>query len=51
MGAKPKKNGSISYAKWGYIFIAPFFLIFAVFQLIHWGLRSITAFLNITAAA
>ena len=30
MGAKPKKNGSISYAKWGYIFIAPFFLIFAV---------------------
>ena len=48
MGAKPKKNGSISYAKWGYIFIAPFFLIFAVFQ---WGLRSITAFLNITAAA
>ena len=31
MGAKPKKNGSISYAKWGYIFIAPFFLIFAVF--------------------
>ena len=34
MGAKPKKNGSISYAKWGYIFIAPFFLIFAVFQLI-----------------
>ena len=33
MGAKPKKNGSISYAKWGYIFIAPFFLIFAVFQL------------------
>ena len=34
MGAKPKKNGSISYAKWGYIFIAPFFIIFAVFQLI-----------------
>ena len=37
MGAKPKKNGSISYAKWGYIFIAPFFLIFAVFQLIPLG--------------
>lgn len=33
MGDKPKK-GSISYAKWGYIFIAPFFVIFAVFQLI-----------------
>ena len=37
MGAKPKKNGSISYAKWGYIFIAPFFLIFALFQLIPLG--------------
>ena len=33
MGEK-KKKGSISYAKWGYIFIAPFFIIFAVFQLI-----------------
>ena len=26
MGEK-KKKGSISYAKWGYIFIAPFFKI------------------------
>ena len=34
LGEKTKKKGSISYAKWGYIFIAPFFLIFAVFQLI-----------------
>ena len=34
MGEKTKKKGSISYAKWGYIFIAPFFIIFAVFQLI-----------------
>lgn len=34
MGEKTKKKGSISYAKWGYIFIAPFFVIFAVFQLI-----------------
>ena len=24
MGEKTKKKGSISYAKWGYIFIAPF---------------------------
>ncbi len=30
---KSKKHG-ISYAKWGYRFIAPFFLVFAVFQLI-----------------
>ena len=28
-----KRNKSISYAKWGYLFIAPFFVIFAVFQL------------------
>ena len=34
MGEKTKKKGSISYAKWGYIFIAPFFIIFAAFQLI-----------------
>ena len=34
MGEKTKKKGSISYSKWGYIFIAPFFIIFAVFQLI-----------------
>ena len=34
MGEKTNKKGSISYAKWGYIFIAPFFIIFAVFQLI-----------------
>ena len=24
MGEKTNKKGSISYAKWGYIFIAPF---------------------------
>jgi len=28
-----KKKKSISYAKWGYIFIAPFFIVFLVFQL------------------
>ncbi|MFV0352282.1 MAG: carbohydrate ABC transporter permease [Oscillospiraceae bacterium] len=28
------KKGRINYAKWGYIFIAPFFIVFAVFQLI-----------------
>lgn len=30
--AKPKK--SISYAKWGYLFIAPFFVIFFIFTLL-----------------
>lgn len=29
-----KKHKSISYAKWGYIFIAPFFVVYIVFQLI-----------------
>ena len=29
-----KKHKSISYAKWGFIFIAPFFLVYIVFQLI-----------------
>lgn len=32
-----KKKGSISYAKWGYLFIAPFFVTFIVFQLIPLG--------------
>jgi len=31
---KKKKRKSVSYAKWGYIFIAPFFIVFAVFALI-----------------
>ena len=31
-GAK-KKVRSVSYAKWGYVFIAPFFIVFALFQL------------------
>lgn len=30
----PRKRKSISYAKWGYLFIAPFFLAFLVFSLI-----------------
>jgi multiple sugar transport system permease protein len=29
-----KKVKSVSYAKWGYIFIAPFFITFLVFQLV-----------------
>lgn len=29
-----KQHKSISYAKWGYIFIAPFFITFIIFQLI-----------------
>ena len=29
-----KKHKSISYAKWGYIFIAPFFIVYIVFSLI-----------------
>lgn len=29
----PTKRKSISYAKWGYLFIAPFFLVYAIFTL------------------
>ena len=29
-----KKTGSISYAKWGYIFLIPFFLVYAIFSLV-----------------
>ena len=29
-----KSHKSISYAKWGYVFIAPFFIVYIVFQLI-----------------
>ncbi|MGN1108579.1 MAG: sugar ABC transporter permease, partial [Oscillospiraceae bacterium] len=29
-----KKRKSVSYAKWGYIFIAPFLIVFIVCQLI-----------------
>ncbi len=34
---KANKRRSISYAKWGYLFIAPFFIIFLVFQLVPLG--------------
>lgn len=33
LGTAPRHRG-VSYAKWGYLFIAPFFIAFAVFQLI-----------------
>lgn len=32
-GDDPVKRKSISYAKWGYFFIAPFFIVYAIFQL------------------
>ncbi len=32
-GETPVKRKSISYAKWGYFFIAPFFIVYAIFQL------------------
>ncbi len=35
--AAPRKVKSVSYAKWGYIFLIPFFLSFAVFTVIPLG--------------
>ena len=32
-GTKPRKRKSISYDKYGYIFVAPFFITFLIFQL------------------
>ncbi len=32
--AVPKKRKSISYEKWGYFFVAPFIIVFLVFQLV-----------------
>ena len=37
MKKKLKGNNDVSYAKWGYIFIAPFFIAFVIFQLIPLG--------------
>ncbi|MBQ8884042.1 MAG: sugar ABC transporter permease, partial [Oscillospiraceae bacterium] len=34
MATQTIKRKSISYAKWGYIFILPFFAVFAVFTLV-----------------
>ena len=33
MGKQPLRRKGVSYAKWGYIFIAPFFIAYAVFHL------------------
>lgn len=33
MAQDPKKIKGVSYGKWGYLFIAPFFIIFLIFQL------------------
>ena len=32
--SKTKKKHSVQYDKWGYFFIAPFFLIYIIFSLI-----------------
>ena len=34
MSASKKKKNSVSYNKWGYIFLLPFFLIYCVFSLV-----------------
>lgn len=33
MGKQPLRRKGVSYAKWGYIFIAPFFIVYAIFHL------------------
>lgn len=43
-----KKRKSISYAKWGYIFLIPFFLVYAVFSLYPLISTFVTSFMDIT---
>ena len=40
---RPTRSRSISYAKWGYIFIAPFFIAYILFTLIPQVMTSTTA--------
>lgn len=40
----PKKVKSVSYSKWGYIFIAPFFIIYFIFSLIPQVLTIVNSF-------
>ena len=46
-----KKIKSVSYAKWGYIFILPFFLTYAVFSVIPLVDTIATVFMSTTTPA
>ena len=45
------KSKGMSYAKWGYIFLAPFFITFFIFQFCRWQRPSTIPSLNISAVA
>lgn len=48
MASRIRKRKTLSYAKWGYIFILPFFLVYAVFQLYPLLTTFVYAFQGVT---
>jgi len=48
MAGRIKKRKTLSYAKWGYIFILPFFIVYAIFQLYPMITTFVYAFQNVT---
>lgn len=50
MAGRIKKRKTLSYAKWGYIFILPFFIIYAIFQLYPMITTFVYAFENVKKA-
>ena len=48
MAGRIKKRKTLSYAKWGYIFILPFFITYAIFQLYPMITTFIYAFQDVT---
>ena len=51
MAGRIKKRKTLSYAKWGYIFILPFFIIYAIFQLYPMITTFVYAFENVKKGA
>jgi multiple sugar transport system permease protein len=48
MAGRIKKRKTLSYAKWGYLFILPFFIIYAIFQLYPMITTFVYAFQDVT---
>ncbi len=48
MAGRIKKRKTLSYAKWGYLFILPFFIVYAIFQLYPMITTFVYAFQDVT---
>jgi len=51
MAGRIKKRKTLSYAKWGYLFILPFFIIYAIFQLYPMITTFVYAFQSVSQPA